>query len=248
MGNILDGVGLHEVVVPVVCFFVCIAFQTWEIAGSHDAFDKCRGLFKAVRTGWVKENYMKGTIAVNTTRDYLKSAVFFASSAITLTTFTVGYAGSRYTDCTDEGSCSPQDWLFIVKLGVLAAMLLSIFFSYTQCTRFIGHFSFCMNTREFNGVPITQSLLVNVFNHAHWYNSLGMRLYFGTIPVFAWIFHSWALLAVTPMYLYMVWGLEDAGFVKDDIEESEKQRTALSAPLGGAAAPLGSEQDSMKRH
>lgn len=36
---------------------------------------------------------MKGTIAVNTTRDYLKSAVFFASSAITLTTFTVGYAG-----------------------------------------------------------------------------------------------------------------------------------------------------------
>lgn len=66
--------------------------------------------------------------------------------------------------------------------------------------------------------------------------------------VFAWIFHSWALLAVTPMYLYMVWGLEDAGFVKDDLEESEKQRTALSAPLGGAAAPLGSEQDSMKRH
>lgn len=38
---------------------------------------------------------MKGTIAVNTTRDYLKSAVFFASSAITLTTFTVGYAGEE---------------------------------------------------------------------------------------------------------------------------------------------------------
>ena len=29
---------------------------------------------------------------------------------------------------------------------------------------------------------MTQSLLINVFNHAHWYNSLGMRLYFGTVP------------------------------------------------------------------
>ena len=43
-----------QVVVPAVCFVICIAFQMWEIAGSHDRPDKCRGLFKAIRAGWVK--------------------------------------------------------------------------------------------------------------------------------------------------------------------------------------------------
>ncbi|CAB1107252.1 unnamed protein product [Ectocarpus sp. CCAP 1310/34] len=36
---------------------------------------------------------MKGTAACNTTRDYIKSAVFMANTAITLATFAVGYAG-----------------------------------------------------------------------------------------------------------------------------------------------------------
>lgn len=38
---------------------------------------------------------MKGQAAVNTTRDYIRAAVFFANTAILLTTFAVGYAGER---------------------------------------------------------------------------------------------------------------------------------------------------------
>lgn len=41
----------------------------------------------------LQDNYMKGQAAVNTTRDYIRAAVFFANTAILLTTFTVGYAG-----------------------------------------------------------------------------------------------------------------------------------------------------------
>lgn len=40
-----------------------------------------------------QDNFMKGQAAVNTTRDYIRAAVFFANSAILLTTFSVGYAG-----------------------------------------------------------------------------------------------------------------------------------------------------------
>lgn len=36
---------------------------------------------------------MKGQAAVNTTRDYIRAALFFANTAILLTTFAVGYAG-----------------------------------------------------------------------------------------------------------------------------------------------------------
>lgn len=35
----------------------------------------------------------------------------------------------------------------MIKLGLLAGTLLSIFFLFTQCTRFAVHFSFCINTR-----------------------------------------------------------------------------------------------------
>lgn len=50
-------------------------------------------------------------------------------------------------------------------------------------------------------------------------------------PVFAWIFASWALLVITPVYIYMVRGLEDARFVEDEIAEVAK----LQAELQGAS-------------
>ncbi|CAB1102130.1 unnamed protein product [Ectocarpus sp. CCAP 1310/34] len=222
----------NRVVIPAVCFTVCAAFQGWEFCGPHKPERaKARALFRDVRAGWVVDNYMKGQAAVNTTRDYIRAALFFANTAILLTTFVVGYAGSIYTDCSDgDKSCSADDWLFVIKLGVLAALLMTIFFVFTQCTRYAVHFSFCINTKKIAGAPMPQSLMVKVFNHAHQYYSLGIRLFFGTIPVFAWIFTSWALLAVTPVYAYMVRGLENAGFVQDELDEIARVKAALPQP------------------
>lgn len=231
MVYVADGISLEEVLIPVICFLVCGCFQAWEFLRKDDvAKARARTLFKSVRSGWVTDNYMKGQAAVNTTRDYIRAAVFFANTAILLTTFSVGFTGSTYSDCLDNG-CSNREWLLIIKLGVLAAIFLVIFFVFTQCTRFAVHFSFCINTRELDGVPMPHSLIVKVFNHSHHYYSLGIRLYFGTIPVFAWIFASWALLVITPVYIYMVRGLEDARFVEDEIAEVAK----LQAELQGAS-------------
>lgn len=47
--------------------------------------------------------------------------------------------------------------------------------------------------------------------------------------VFAWIFTSWALLAVTPVYVYMVRGLENADFVKEDMDEIARRQGTLLA-------------------
>lgn len=185
---------MHEVAIPVVSFAVCFAFQAWEFLGEHKDVARARALFAEVRAGWVTANYMKGQAAVNTTRDYIRAAVFFANTAILLGTFSVGYAGTRYSDCSDEG-CSGQDWVFIIKLGVLSALLVVNFFVFTQCTRFAVHFSFCINTKELGGVPLPHSLIVKVFNHSHRYYSLGIRLYFGTIP-------GVAMLTLQHLYRY----------------------------------------------
>ena len=88
-----------------------------------------------------------------------------------------------------------------------------------------------------------------MFRCFHFDRSITVLSLLPTCAVFAWIFHSWALLVVTPMYVYMVWGLEDAGFIKEHLEESETHRTAPSVPSGREAAPVGGlEQDSIKRH
>lgn len=213
------------------------------------------------------------------------------------------------------------------------------------------------------GVPMPQSLMVKVFNHAHKYYSLGIRLYFGTIPgketskkragdwscrgaaprhipnrtckcvstaggqisndpivlhcpasetfrwgntfamniqnrchhlarnertlsrlrvapsldptkreqqmsrvllpatvsrpfffkhvycaVFAWIFTAWALLAVTPVYVFMVRGLENAGFVQAEMNEIARLRGAAAVPsssnsqAAGAISPAAATQ------
>lgn len=52
------------------------------------------------------------------------------------------------------------------------------------------------------------------------------------------MFTPWALLAVTPAYVYMVRGLENAGFVKDEMEEVARLRAATPA----AGGPLGPEE------
>lgn len=44
----------YKVVIPVLCFTACIAFQAWEFVGSHDDPARARSLFKSVRAGWVK--------------------------------------------------------------------------------------------------------------------------------------------------------------------------------------------------
>lgn len=51
-----------KVVIPLVCFAVCIAFQAWEFLGSHDDPARARSLFKSVRAGWVKVSILPSYI------------------------------------------------------------------------------------------------------------------------------------------------------------------------------------------
>jgi hypothetical protein len=45
-----------------------------------------------------------------------------------------------------------------------------------------------------------------------------LRLYFLVIPLFAWIFSVWALVAVAPLYVYVVYHFEDISFLQDDLD------------------------------
>lgn len=42
-----------QILIPAVCFGVCISFQAWEFAGKHNEVARARRLFEEVRAGWV---------------------------------------------------------------------------------------------------------------------------------------------------------------------------------------------------
>ena len=68
------------------------------------------------------------------------------------------------------------------------------------------HLSFMINTRIVDGAPLPMGLARCIFSHAHTYYGIGIRMYFMTIPILAWAFTKWCLLAVTPFYLGMIQG------------------------------------------
>jgi hypothetical protein len=73
--------------------------------------------------------------------------------------------------------------------------------------------------------------------------SIAIRLYFLVIPLFAWIFSVWGLVAVGPLYMWLVVRMEDVGWLKGELDkhfgagggaealEAETTRSTVSFPL-----------------
>eukprot|EP00639_Heterosigma_akashiwo_P016741 CAMPEP_0206399392 /NCGR_PEP_ID=MMETSP0294-20121207/24804_1 /ASSEMBLY_ACC=CAM_ASM_000327 /TAXON_ID=39354 /ORGANISM="Heterosigma akashiwo, Strain CCMP2393" /LENGTH=187 /DNA_ID=CAMNT_0053855207 /DNA_START=269 /DNA_END=832 /DNA_ORIENTATION=+ len=164
---------------------------------------------------------MTGQAAVNTTRDYLRATIFMGSTAIVIVAVLTG-ALSSFEECfaDDLDSCNANQKLIIIKVGCLVANFLAIFYVFLQCTRFMVHFSFMINTKIIEGMELKKSLMVKVFERAHMYYSIGIRLYFLAVPLFAWLFSRWALLGATVIHLTIIYELERAQFLQDLVKET----------------------------
>jgi len=164
---------------------------------------------------------MKGQAACNTTRDYLRATIFMGSTAILIVAVLAG-AISSFEECfgDDLESCTTAQKILIVKIGCLVANFLAIFYVFLQSTRFMVHFSFMINTEVIEGMLLQKSLMVKVFERAHMYYSIGIRLYFLSVPLFIWLFSRWALLGATVLHLTVIYQLERAWFLEELVKET----------------------------
>mmetsp|Transcript_12034 Transcript_12034/g.17986 ORF Transcript_12034/g.17986 Transcript_12034/m.17986 type:complete len:225 (+) Transcript_12034:48-722(+) len=203
-------------IVPSVCFFVILIFHFYEFKRD----DSVRALFKKVRVGWINENYLKGGPAVNTTRDYVRATMFMGRTAIVLAGLITGIAADRNETCRKSSDgCNDHDTLLFVKIGVLVILLVGIFFVYSMCSRYITHVGFMINTKHVEGVPFPMDLIYKMLHQAHRFYSIGMRMFFLCIPLFGWIFGEWVLVAITPVYLYLIHDMETSDFTEGGIEQ-----------------------------
>lgn len=219
---------------PCACFFLIIVVHLVEWFGARLKSTGPQGFFKRVRAGWVEDNFMKGQAAVNTTRDYIRVTVFFASTAVLLATFSAG------TVATLDFDNSQKDLLH-AKLGIFSGLMLLIFLIFLQATRIAIHFSFLINVSRFGGVPTSHQLMVKTFSHAHKFYSLGIRAYFLVIPVVSWIVSEWMLLALTPAYIYVIRQLESTHYIQKELARVEEEREALSTLKRGEGLVPASE-------
>lgn len=213
----------YEIMIPVTVWCFIFLHQIWLVKShvfspNYAASDapSVYSFFAQTRVGWVKQNHLTGQASANSTRDYLRVIIFFAGNAVLLAGITGGYCASSY-----DPNGSPTSLLLTIKLGLISFIFFVIFFVFLYATRYATHFHMIMNVKEINGVLLERNLgiIEKVYHKAHFFYSCGLRLYFLLIPAFCWVLSCWLMLAIAPIYLYLVTQYDDLGWLQHDIDK-----------------------------
>lgn len=256
MGDTIVGIDRHDVIIPIIVWSIILVYyfyQLWRRSQyknisfhdvSKEGFMHYTSYFYQMRGGWVRRNHLTGQSAANSTRDYLRVLLFFCGNAGSVGMILAGYTASTYSE-----DATPRQYYLSIKLGVASLILLVIFFLFLYAIRYGTHFHFLMNVMEANnGVPMNLRVIELVFHRSHFYYAAGLRMYFLLLPLFAWTVSSWALLAMCPIYLWVVEDYENLSFLEPELAimyknfsthqaQWQSERLADAAEKGSGTGP-----------
>lgn len=149
-----DGGGLDvdlgvvfEVAAPIASLAILLAYKVWFNRQTDPS--ATRLMVGSVRFQWVKKNLNSGMLPVNTLRDEMRSAVFFASSVLLVAVAAVGFTMSVFPNCLGDVAamqrdecavpCTTQVWLVMAKVWLLALMFAFSFVNFSLAVRHIQH-------------------------------------------------------------------------------------------------------------
>jgi uncharacterized membrane protein len=151
-----------------------------------------QALMNKGRTAWV-ERMMRdkeGILAVQTLRNAIMGATFFASTAVALIvgTITLSTQSDRlsqawYTLSMPVGTINEHLWLF--KLLVLLVDMLCAFVCFSQAIRLNAHVGVMISVSV---STVTPSAVARLFIQAGRYHTRGMRCYYLAAPMLFWLF------------------------------------------------------------
>lgn len=149
------------------------------------------------RVAWV-ERMMKdkeGILAVQTLRNLIMGATFFATTAVALIvgTITLSSQADKLSQAwhaiTSFGVMDARLWL--LKLLVLLVDMLAAFVCFSQAIRLMAHVGIMIS------VPLTTvspEVVSHMLIRAGWYHTRGMRCYYFAVPLLFWLFGATFLL------------------------------------------------------
>lgn len=149
-----------------------------------------------IRAAWVADLIVSknGILGVQTLRNALMAALFFASNTMflvlgTLTLIAQGHVAESWALLDPQGM-RPAPFAH-AKIILLLFTLLSAFFCFLNAIRLFSHASVSIGAGSADAEPITAQL-----DTAWRYQGLGVRCYYFGAPVMFWLFGApWLVLA-----------------------------------------------------
>ena len=175
-----------------------------------------------VRAAWVEELMRKrgGILAVQTLRNSIMAAIFLASTAVLLIigVLTLSEQGDKLRTAWQAldvfGAASTRLWL--AKMILLLVDLLVAFFSFTMAIRLFHHVGYMINVppRE-QPVVMNPAHVIAHLNRAGKFYSIGMRAYYYTAPLLAWLFGPHLMFAATVALVVTLYHLDRTPRISD---------------------------------
>ncbi len=193
---------LIEIGYPAAALAVLVLYHVhYYVKLSRKPEETALGLANRLRRLWV-DAVMKGhpdVIAVQTMRNWIMAASFMASTAVLLSLgmLHVSFTPPQSGGFLDLGDCFgiTNESLWRLKWLLLGADLFFAFFNFSLAIRHYNHAGFIMELPPSCDENTSPDRVTHILNRGAFFNSLGMRGYYLTIPVTLWLLGpAWLLV------------------------------------------------------
>ena len=189
---------LHEIAAAGIALAVLLAYHLFvRVRMRHDPAFRIQGVLNRAREAWVERMIGEdlGILAVQTLRNSIMAATFFATTAVALIvgTITLSMQSGALRRVSQALAESDERWWFL-KIVILLVDLLAAFFFFSQAIRYFAHVSLMISAPGQTAGP---SMVAKLLVQAGRFQTRGMRCYYYAGPVLFWLFGPGYLVLAT---------------------------------------------------
>jgi uncharacterized membrane protein len=195
---VMENASLHELAAVAAALGLLGAyhlFVRWRVRSDPDF--RIQGLLNRAREAWVERMIREdlGILAVQTLRNSIMAATFFATTAVALVvgTITLSMQSGALRRMSEALANSDEHWWFL-KIVILLVDMLAAFFFFAQAIRYLMHVSLMISAPS---EAVSPSMVSKMLIHAGRFHTRGMRCYYYAGPVLLWLFGPAYLVLAT---------------------------------------------------
>jgi uncharacterized membrane protein len=195
---LMDKTSLHEFGAVALSLAVLGAYHLFvRFRMRSDPDFRIQGVLNRAREAWVERMIREdlGILAVQTLRNSIMAATFFATTAVALVvgTITLSMQSGALRRMSESLAESDERWWFL-KVVILLVDMLGAFFFFAQAIRYLMHVSLMIAAPSEAASPTMVSKLLIQAGRFH---TRGMRCYYYAGPVLLWLFGPAYLVLAT---------------------------------------------------
>jgi uncharacterized membrane protein len=195
---VMNNAFLHEVAAVAAALALLGAYHVfvhWRMRSDPDF--RIQSLLNRTREAWVERMIREdlGILAVQTLRNSIMAATFFATTAVALVvgTITLSMQSGALRRMSESLAASDERWWFL-KIVILLVDMLAAFFFFAQAIRYLMHVSLMISAPS---EAVSPSMVSKMLIHAGRFHTRGMRCYYYAGPVLLWLFGPAYLVLAT---------------------------------------------------